>query len=62
MDGYDELFKTIESYPNMKIEYLQFSKIGKGELYLDCSRLQDVTFPADTSHEEDCCSDWAPTR
>lgn len=31
MDQYDELFKTIESYDDMKIEYLQYSKIGKGE-------------------------------
>ncbi len=31
MDQYDDLFKTIENYGDMKIEYLQFSKIGKGE-------------------------------
>ncbi|BEI81042.1 hypothetical protein CcaverHIS002_0202020 [Cutaneotrichosporon cavernicola] len=29
MDQYDDLFKTIENYGDMKIEYLQFSKIGK---------------------------------
>ncbi|CAK9783000.1 unnamed protein product [Cutaneotrichosporon oleaginosum] len=29
MDQYDDLFKTIEKYDDMKIEYLQFSKIGK---------------------------------
>ncbi len=30
MPTYDELFKTIESYDGMTIEYLQHSKIGKG--------------------------------
>jgi hypothetical protein len=30
MDTFDELFRTIENYENMKFEYLQFSKIGKG--------------------------------
>ncbi|GMK56366.1 hypothetical protein CspeluHIS016_0302060 [Cutaneotrichosporon spelunceum] len=29
MDQHDDLFKTIEHYGDMKIEYLQFSKIGK---------------------------------
>jgi hypothetical protein len=30
MPGFDELFKTIENYENITIEYLQYSKIGKG--------------------------------
>lgn len=30
MDMFDKLFTEIESYDGMKVEYLQFSKIGKG--------------------------------
>jgi hypothetical protein len=30
MDTYDELFRSIENYAEMKLEYLQYSKIGKG--------------------------------
>jgi len=32
MDTYDDLFRSIENYTDMKLEYLQFSKIGKGEV------------------------------
>ncbi|KAG8906576.1 hypothetical protein FRC01_007955 [Tulasnella sp. 417] len=29
MPGLDQIFSTVENYPNLTIEYLQFSKIGK---------------------------------
>jgi hypothetical protein len=31
MDAQDEIFQAIESYKDMTIEALQYSKIGKGE-------------------------------
>jgi len=29
MPGLDQIFQTVETYPNLTIDYLQFSKIGK---------------------------------
>lgn len=31
MDHFDKLFKEIEEYDKMTVEYLSYSKIGKGK-------------------------------
>lgn len=33
MEGFDELFTTLENYEKMTVDYLAYSKIGKGECY-----------------------------